>query len=110
LTRDATGAVIRDPNREVQDRIALVFTAFLEQGSVGKVMRTFAARGLRVPRRDRFGEVAWRPVTLDRINRILQNPAYAGAFVYGGPGPATRCIQAASRSRRGARWRGGRSW
>jgi hypothetical protein len=75
--------VIRDPNREVQDRIALVFTTFLEQGSVGKVMRTFAARGLRVPRRDRFGEVAWRPVTLDRINRILQNPAYAGAFVYG---------------------------
>ena len=45
LTRDAGGAVIKDPNREVQERIALVFTTFLEQGSVGKVMRTFAARG-----------------------------------------------------------------
>src|SRR3954447_26936310 len=25
----------------------------------------------------------WRPATLDRITRILRNPAYAGAFVYG---------------------------
>jgi DNA invertase Pin-like site-specific DNA recombinase len=83
LARAADGAVIKDPDREVQDRIALVFTSFLEQGSVGKVMRTFAGRDLGVPRRDRFGEVVWRPATLNRINQILKNPAYAGAFVYG---------------------------
>src|ERR687898_169184 len=46
LTRDAGGGVIKDPDREVQDRIALVFTSFLEQGSVGKVMRSFARRDL----------------------------------------------------------------
>jgi protein involved in temperature-dependent protein secretion len=46
-------------------------------------MRTFAARGLSVPRCDRLGDVAWRPATLDRINQTLKNPAYAGAFVYG---------------------------
>ena len=83
LTRDAGGAVVKDPDREVQDRITLVFTSFLEQGSVGKVMRTFTARGLSVPRCNRFGEATWRPATLDRITRILRNPAYAGAFVYG---------------------------
>src|SRR3954454_20988338 len=83
LTRDAGGAVVKDPDREVQDRITLVFTSFLEQGSVGKVMRTFTARGLSVPRGNRFGEATWRPATLDRITRILRNPAYAGAFVYG---------------------------
>ena len=44
LTRDAGGAVV-ESDREVQDRITLVFTSFLEQGSVGKVMRTFTARG-----------------------------------------------------------------
>jgi hypothetical protein len=44
----------------VQERIALVFTSFLELGSVGKVMRTFQSRGLGVPRRDRCGEVARR--------------------------------------------------
>jgi DNA invertase Pin-like site-specific DNA recombinase len=60
LTRDAGGAVVKDPDREVQDRITLVFTSFLEQGSVGKVMRTFTARGLSVPRCNRFGEATWR--------------------------------------------------
>ena len=83
LTRDEGGAVVKDPDREVQDRITLVFTSFLEQGSVGKVMRTFTARGLSVPRGNRFSEATWRPATLDRITRILKNPAYAGAFVYG---------------------------
>jgi DNA invertase Pin-like site-specific DNA recombinase len=83
LIRDASGAVVKDPDREVQDRITLVFTSFLEQGSVGKVMRTFTARGLSVPRGNRFSEATWRPATLDRIIRILRNPAYAGAFVYG---------------------------
>ena len=87
LTRDAGGGVIKDPDREVRDRIALVFTSFLEQGSVGKVMRSFARRDLSVPQCDRFGEAVWRPATLDRITRILKNPAYAGAFVYG----RTRC-------------------
>ncbi len=83
LIRDAGGAVVKHPNREVQDRITLVFTSFLERGSVGKVMQTFSARRLSVPRCDRFGEVAWRPATLNRLTQILKNPAYAGAFVYG---------------------------
>jgi excisionase family DNA binding protein len=83
LVRDAGGLVAKDPDREVQDRIALVFASFLELGSVSKVMRTFRERGLNVPRGDRFGEVAWRPATVDRLTRMLKNPAYAGAFVYG---------------------------
>jgi DNA invertase Pin-like site-specific DNA recombinase len=83
LTRDAGGAVAKDPDREVQERIALVFTTFLEQRSVGRVMRVFRQRGLGVPRRDRFGEVTWRPPSTGVIAGILKNPAYAGAFVYG---------------------------
>src|SRR5215211_5185318 len=46
LTRDAGGAVVKNPDREVQERIDLVFNSFLEQGSVGKVMRIFAGRDL----------------------------------------------------------------
>ena len=41
LVRDADGRVTKDPDREVQDRIALVFTTFLEQGSVARVMKSF---------------------------------------------------------------------
>jgi DNA invertase Pin-like site-specific DNA recombinase len=83
LIRDAGGAVVKDPDREIQDRITLVFASFLEQGSIAKVMRIFARGALGVPRRDRFGEAVWRPATLNRLNQILKNPAYAGAFVYG---------------------------
>src|ERR671921_417707 len=75
LIRDAGGAVVKDPDREIQDRITLVFATFLEQGSVAKVMRTFARGALGVPRRDRFGEAVWRPATLNRLNQILKNPA-----------------------------------
>jgi DNA invertase Pin-like site-specific DNA recombinase len=83
LERDADGRVTKDPDREVQDRIALVFTTFLEQGSVSRVMKSFKSRQLTVPRRDRFGEVAWRAPTTGMLGGILKNPAYAGAFVYG---------------------------
>jgi hypothetical protein len=56
---------------------------FLELGSVGKLIRSLNARGLMVPRRDRFGDAAWRSRTGSNLVRILKNPAYAGAFVYG---------------------------
>src|SRR3954469_4181123 len=81
--RDGGGGVVRAPDREVQERIGLVFASFLELGSVGKVLRSFRAHALTVPRRDRFGEVSWRTPTDGMISAILKNPAYAGTFVYG---------------------------
>src|SRR5918993_1196552 len=83
LARGPHGAVAKHPDREVQERIALVFAGFLELGSVGKLLRSFRARGLAVPRFDGFGEVAWRTPTDGMIPAILRTPAYAGAFVYG---------------------------
>jgi len=84
LVRDTHGgAVVKHPDREVQERIGLVFATFVELGSVGKVLRSFRGRTLAVPRLDRFGEVAWRTPTDGMIAAILKNPAYAGAFVYG---------------------------
>ena len=83
LVRAAHGAVVKHPDREVQERISLVFVTFLERGSIGKVLRSFRARTLAVPRLDRFGEVVWRTPTDGMIAAILKNPAYAGAFVYG---------------------------
>jgi DNA invertase Pin-like site-specific DNA recombinase len=96
LARGTHGVVMKHPDREVQERIGLVFAAFLELGSVGKLLRSFRARGLAVPRLDRFGEVAWRTPTDGMITAILKNPAYAGAFVYG----RTRSCRAAYASGR----------
>src|ERR671932_1264748 len=83
LVRDAHGNVAKHPDREVQERISLVFAAFLEVGSVGKVLRCFRDRGLTLPRLNQFGEVVWRTPTDGMLLGILKNPAYAGAFVYG---------------------------
>jgi hypothetical protein len=94
LIRDPLGVVHKDPDLEVQHRIHLVFTTFLQVRSASQVLRVFNAQGLRLPRQDRFGGVVWRQPTVPAILSILKHPAYAGAFTYGrtqtlrtGPGP-----------------------
>src|SRR5437870_3323098 len=52
LERLPTSAVVKDPNREVQDRIQLVFATFLERRSASKVLEWFNTHDLRLPRRD----------------------------------------------------------
>jgi DNA invertase Pin-like site-specific DNA recombinase len=83
LERDAQGHVHKDANLEVQARILLVFTTFLQRRSASKVLQFFNAHGLHLPRRDRWGEVVWKRPTVAAILSILKHPAYAGAFTYG---------------------------
>ncbi len=83
LVRDAAERVHKDPHREVQDRIALVFSTFLRLRSASKVLQFFMQEQLSLPRRDRFGDLVWKRPTTSAILQILKNPAYAGAFVYG---------------------------
>ncbi len=83
LVRDEAGIVRKDPHQEVQSRIALVFTAFQEQRATTKVVRFLRQHHLRLPRKDRWGEIVWRWPTTSAIASILQNPAYAGAYVRG---------------------------
>jgi len=94
LIRDPLGVVQKDPNREVQSRLELIFATFLRVRSASQVLRVFNAQGLTLPRQDRFGRVVWRKPTVPAILSILKHPAYAGAFTYGrtrtvrtGPGP-----------------------
>src|SRR5438128_2728319 len=100
LERLPTSAVVKDPNREVQDRIQLVFATFLERRSASKVLEWFNTHDLRLPRRDRFGDVVWKQPTIGAILAMLKNPAYAGAFVYGrtrtittGPLPTDKALK-----------------
>src|SRR5215210_3716101 len=53
LIRGPHGVVTKHPDREVQERIGLVFAGFLELGSIGKLLRCFRDHGLAVPRLDR---------------------------------------------------------
>ncbi len=83
LVRDADGVVRKEPNLEVQQRLELVFTTFLERRSASKVLQFLNEQQLLLPRHDRFGDVQWRRPRVAAILAILKNPAYAGAFVYG---------------------------
>src|SRR5438270_1634073 len=83
LMRDAIGKVHKDPHREIQDRLELIFTTFLRVRSANKVLQFLNTHDLCLPRRDRFGDVVWKKPTVAAILQILKNPAYAGAFVYG---------------------------
>lgn len=83
LVRDAGGVVVKDPDREVQARLDLIFATFLRVRSAARVLRSLNEGGLTIPRRQRLGGTVWRPPTIAAVLHVLKNPAYAGAFVYG---------------------------
>ncbi len=83
LVRDTSGVVTKDPNQEVQDRVALVFDSFLRLRTTTQVTRALHARDLMLPRSDRRGEIHWARPTRAAVTEMLKNPAYAGAFAYG---------------------------
>jgi hypothetical protein len=98
LVRDPLKRVLKHPDQEIQGRIDLVFATFLRLGSVGQVVRRFNDDKLLLPRKDCFGDIHWLPPTIASVTSLLQNPAYAGVFVYGRtrstskPGSARRSV------------------
>ena len=99
LMRDPLKRVVKHPDQEVQQRIDLIFATFLRLRAIAQVVRSFNDQELSIPRRNRFGDIHWRPPTIASIGSLLQNPAYAGAFVYGRtramptPGSSRRSVQ-----------------
>jgi len=87
LVHDPVGNVVLDPDIQVQNAIQHVFTVFARTGSARAVVHAFNAEGLLFPVRVRKGhhkgELAWQPLKHWIVLRILHNPRYAGAFVYG---------------------------
>src|SRR6201997_5745030 len=87
LAYDRSGAIVRNPDEEVQGRLQLVFAKFAERQSARGVRRYLRAHDLPLPVRPLRGpaphEVVWRDADSARVRHILQNPAYAGAYVYG---------------------------
>jgi DNA invertase Pin-like site-specific DNA recombinase len=87
LAYDRAGAIILNPDDEVQARLHLVFAKFRDLQSARGVMRFLRANGLPLPVRPVLGpfphEVIWREADSARVRDILHSPAYAGAYVYG---------------------------
>jgi DNA invertase Pin-like site-specific DNA recombinase len=87
LAYNAEGQCILDPDGQVQESLRLLFATFGRSGSAMATVKAFRQQGLKFPRRlhagPRKGEIVWAPLEHSHALRILHNPRYAGAFVYG---------------------------
>lgn len=76
-----------DPDTQVRERLGFLFASFRRQGIVRAVVRELKQQGLELPTRvtakEAYGSLLWKAPTLSAVIRILHNPAYAGAYVYG---------------------------
>jgi DNA invertase Pin-like site-specific DNA recombinase len=85
--RGADGAWELDPDTQVRERIAYVFDAFRRLGIARAVVQELRAQQLELPARatakEGYGTLRWKTPAVSAVMRILTNPAYAGAYVYG---------------------------
>jgi excisionase family DNA binding protein len=75
-----------DPDRRVREVISLIFRKFDEVGSVRQVAVWLRQEGIELPM-FAYGEdgrsMAWCLPRYNSVHRILTNPVYAGAYVFG---------------------------
>ena len=87
LVYDPRDQVTLDPDAGVHGALSLLFETFAATGSAFAVVKTFHDQQLRFPGRHRSGphagELYWNNLSHDQVLKVLHNPAYAGAYVYG---------------------------
>lgn len=79
--------VVLDPDKQIQEIIRHLFSTFRRTGTVFRTVKTFHKEGIKFPNRMHHGpskgEVVWTDLKISRVNHILHNPRYTGAYVYG---------------------------
>lgn len=84
LMYDEVGTVVLDPDAQVTETITYFFETFSRVGSACQTVKVFRNEGVQFPSRFRNGaETIFRPLTASTAIRTLNNPRYAGAYVYG---------------------------
>ena len=84
---DAEDRVILDPDKQVQQTLRFFFETFHRTGSACAVVKAFRQEALLFPRRlkkgPNKGDLLWAEMEHSQVLRVLHNPRYAGAFIYG---------------------------
>ena len=70
----------KDPNRQIQEAVHLVFAKFMELGTARQVLLWLLEHGLQLPVVNARGEVHWTRPAYSTVHQILSNPVYAGAY------------------------------
>ena len=84
LVYDDVGTVALDPDSQIRETIAYFFETFLRVGSACQTVKVFRNEGFGFPSRLRNGDATiFRPLIASTAIRVLNNPRYAGAYVYG---------------------------
>ena len=82
-----------DPDKRVREALHLAFRKFVEFGSVRQVAIWLCDEGLKMPivvYGPRGRMVEWQLPRYNTIHRLLTNPIYAGAYVFGRTGSQVR--------------------
>ena len=81
------GSWALDPDTQVRERLDYVFDSFRRHGVLRAVVHELKERALELPTRvtakEGYGSLIWKAPTLSAVIRMLHNPAYASAYVYG---------------------------
>ena len=81
---DEDGEVRLHPDEAVVIAIKTVFERFAETGSARRVWLWFRSEGVQFPlQMHEHAEIRWVEASYHAIHRVLTNPVYAGAYVYG---------------------------
>ena len=84
---DMSGAVIKDPNMDVQNALKMFFDGFREFGTVRLMVRHFSRNGIKFPKNPGNGfynnEIIWTKLSASRAYAVLKNHVYAGTYSYG---------------------------
>lgn len=84
LAYDEVGNVVLEPDAQIRDTIAYLFETFSRVGSACQTVKVFRKEGLHFPSRARNQKTTvFQPLTISTAIRTLNNPRYAGAYVYG---------------------------
>src|ERR1700751_4020702 len=91
--RGADDRLEQDPDRRIRQTLSLVFRKFREIGSVRQLVLWRGQEGIALPTAVHGPQgrtVQWGPPRYHAVHRLLTNPVYAGAYVFGRTASRTR--------------------
>ena len=91
--RGADGRLEQDPDRRIHETLSMVFRKFSEIGSVRQLALWLRQEAIDLPVAvygPQGRAVQWRPPRYHAVHRLLTNPVYAGAYVFGRTGSRVR--------------------